>query len=52
MTKKHFFDRRHFKVVDTPEKAYWLGFITADGSIGREGVEVGWRSETSNISRC
>ena len=25
------FDRRKFQFIDTEEKAYWLGFITADG---------------------
>lgn len=27
------YDKEYFKVIDTPEKAYWLGFIYADGSI-------------------
>jgi len=26
-------DHSYFKVIDTPEKAYWLGFILADGSL-------------------
>jgi hypothetical protein len=31
--KKYSMNEEVFSVIDTPEKAYWLGFITADGSI-------------------
>lgn len=31
--RKHFFNERYFENIDTEEKAYWLGFISADGSI-------------------
>lgn len=31
--KKHFFDENTFEKIDTEEKAYWLGFIMADGCI-------------------
>lgn len=31
--RKHFFDENYFENIDTEEKAYWLGFIAADGSI-------------------
>ena len=31
--KKHFFNENIFDTIDTAEKAYWLGFITADGYI-------------------
>lgn len=30
---KHTINERIFERIDTPEKAYWLGFITADGCI-------------------
>ena len=30
-----------FKVIDTPEKAYWLGFLYADGYVGFGKLEVG-----------
>ena len=29
--RKYYFDENYFEVIDTPEKAYWLGFILADG---------------------
>lgn len=31
--RKHFFNENYFENIDTEEKAYWLGFISADGSI-------------------
>lgn len=31
--RKHFFNEDYFENIDTEEKAYWLGFISADGSI-------------------
>lgn len=31
--RKYFFDEDFFSVIDTEDKAYWLGFIAADGSI-------------------
>lgn len=30
-TKKYFSDENIFEIIDTPDKAYWLGFIAADG---------------------
>lgn len=30
---KYTFDTKFFETIDTPEKAYWLGFLYADGSI-------------------
>lgn len=33
-----FYDKEYFKIVDTSEKAYWLGFIYADGSISKRNV--------------
>lgn len=32
------FDKMYFEQIDTPEKAYWLGFIYADGSISKRNV--------------
>lgn len=33
LTKLRSFDKRYFCKIDTPTKAYWLGFIYADGYI-------------------
>lgn len=34
-TTKREYNRDYFEVIDTEEKAYWLGFIAADGCITR-----------------
>ena len=31
---KYHFQRDYFKVIDSEQKAYWLGFIAADGCVG------------------
>ena len=31
--RRHHFNQRFFQSVDSEEKAYWLGFITADGTV-------------------
>ena len=31
--RKHFFNEDYFEVIDSEQKAYWLGFISADGSV-------------------
>ena len=31
--RKHFFNENYFESIDSEDKAYWLGFIAADGSI-------------------
>ena len=41
--KYHKYNKNYFTVIDTPEKAYWVGFLTADGYIttkNRWGVEI------------
>jgi hypothetical protein len=45
------FNDRIFDVIDTEEKAYWLGFIYADGyisSIDKAGFEISLKAEDSN----
>lgn len=32
-TVRLIYDRYFFHVIDTAEKAYWLGFVTADGYV-------------------
>lgn len=45
--RQYKFDQFYFHDIDTPEKAYWLGFITADGFITKDGyglrIKLGWR---------
>ncbi|HFJ9280746.1 hypothetical protein AT278_04755 [Bacillus cereus] len=33
--RKHFFNENYFTNIDTEQKAYWLGFISADGSVAK-----------------
>lgn len=37
---KHRFNDTFFDIIDTEEKAYWLGFIVADGHIDKNGYAV------------
>ena len=34
------FNQDYFEVIDTPEKAYWLGFIAADGCLSKTTPDV------------
>lgn len=34
--RKYFFEENIFDNIDTPEKAYWLGFILADGYVNED----------------
>lgn len=36
----HFFNDSYFKKIDTPDKAYWLGFIFADGCVMNNRLDV------------
>lgn len=39
-SKKYNYNENFFKVIDTEEKAYWLGFIYADGCINDRGKQM------------
>jgi hypothetical protein len=32
-TRKYYFNEDYFEIIDTSEKAYWLGFLYADGNV-------------------
>ena len=34
--RKHYFNQNYFSEITTEEQAYWLGFISADGSVGND----------------
>ena len=36
--RKYFFDLDYFEKIDTEEKAYWLGFLYADGYVSYKGT--------------
>lgn len=38
--RKHEFDFFFFKVIDTEEKAYWLGFLYADGCVTKNSLKL------------
>ena len=38
--KKHWFDDTFFDLIDTEEKAYWLGFFLADASVSNNGNRI------------
>lgn len=38
--RKYFFDEKYFDIIDSPEKAYWLGFIYADGNVYKSTLAI------------
>lgn len=44
------YNKNYFKTIDTKDKAYWLGFIAADGSIINKGaaLEIGLNASCYN----
>lgn len=49
---KYTYDRNFFHIIDNEEKAYWLGFMCADGYISKtidESYEVGIELQIGNI---
>lgn len=49
--RKHFFNENYFEEIDTNEKAYWLGFISADGGISRASSYNSYRLKISLSSK-
>jgi len=47
---KYKHDRDYFKEIDTREKAYWLGFIYADGSLYKRNKKEGWEGYNFELS--
>ena len=47
MTRKYTFDYRYFKNIDNQNKAYWLGFIYADGCLCKNGRSIGLKISLS-----
>lgn len=39
--KKYTLNENFFSEIDTEEKAYWLGFISADGHVGEDVIAIG-----------
>lgn len=38
INRRYTVNEHYFDIIDTPEKAYWLGFIWADGNISKTGA--------------
>lgn len=36
-TRTYQFNESYFNIIDSPDKAYWLGFISADGCVSKDG---------------
>ena len=48
--RKYSVDCEYFDQVDTPEKAYWLGFITADGGVVQTRTSVSVNLELHEVN--
>ncbi len=48
-TRKYNIDQNYFEVIDSEEKAYWLGFIAADGTIRLRHGNVESKNRGSSI---
>jgi len=42
------FNEHYFEKIDTQEKAYWLGFLYADGCVNKTSLELGLQSRDKN----
>ena len=43
--RKYHVDEMFFDVIDTEAKAYWLGFLTADGTVGDDHIILGLQEQ-------
>lgn len=44
-------NRNYFSDIDTAEKAYFLGWIASDGSIGKDGIQIQLHGKDEHILR-
>lgn len=49
--RKHAVNEQYFDKIDTEDKAYWLGFLLADGNIGHTGRGGGARQLRVSLKR-
>jgi hypothetical protein len=49
---KYYYNKDYFETIDTPEKAYWLGFLYADGCINSFYKNDELRTMNLEISLC
>jgi hypothetical protein len=49
--RRHMLNEAYFAEIDTPEKAYWLGFLAADGCV-RDGRRAGVRLVLKTADRA
>lgn len=47
--RKYFCNFNFFEKIDTADKAYWLGFIAADGSISKNTLEIGVHKNDTSV---
>lgn len=46
--RKWYVNEHYFDVIDIPEKAYWLGFLSADGYVHKERGEIQFELQESD----
>lgn len=49
---KYYYNKNYFSVIDEPNKAYWLGFLYADGCINELFKNGKLKAKTLEISLC
>lgn len=46
------FDEDYFEIIDDEHKAYWLGFIYADGNVHKNTFQIELKSDDRKIMEC